>query len=53
MNTWFDYTTLCVFTKHNASRTSSSAVNSRKLMSASKTSDITAREDLSPGELEK
>ena len=53
MNTWFDYITLSLFTKHNASRTSSSAVCSKKLMSTSKTSDITSHEDLSPGELEK
>ena len=54
MKNLFDIPTLCIFTRHNgSSRTNSSAVKCRKLLSASKTSDITAREDRSPLELEK
>ena len=54
MKNLFDIPTLCIFIRHNgSSRTYNSAVKCRKLLSASKTSDITAREDRSPLELEK
>ena len=49
MKNVFNIPTLCILIRHNgSSRTYKSAVKCRKVLSAPKTSDITAREDRSP-----